>query len=113
MDGQDQVLETIATVLSLTGPLIGTGGSQLTAMEDIRLFIRDMLLEDMVVCRMDADDVFDDAIATYERRDGIVEEAILGVSDTLELEVVTRAERNIAFLIIGVVYGQVQRHHNT
>ena len=113
MDGQDQVLETIATVLSLTGPLIRTGGSQLTAMEDIRLFIRDMLLEDMVVCRMDADDVFDDAVATYERRDGIVEEAILGVGDTLELEVVTRAERNIAFCIIGIVHGQVQRHHYT
>ena len=82
-------------------------------MEDIRLFIRDMLLEDMVVCRMDADDVFDDAIATYERRDGIVEEAILGVGDTLELEVVTRAERNIPLGIVGVVHGQVQRHHYT
>ena len=63
---QDQVLETIATILGLTGPLVRTGGRQLTTMEDIRLFIRDMLLEDMIVSRMNADDVLDDTVATYQ-----------------------------------------------
>ena len=66
MYSQDQVLKTIATILSLTGPLVRTGGRQLTAMEDIRLFIRDMLLEDMIVSRMNADDVLDDTVATYQ-----------------------------------------------
>ena len=65
---QEQVLYTITTVDGLTGPLVCTGDSENPVVEDIRLFIRDVLLINLVRSRVNTDDIFDDRVASIRRR---------------------------------------------
>ena len=78
-------------------------------MEDERLLVGDMLLDDLVISRMNADDVLDDRVATYERRNGIEELTALAVNAILEVELVAGAESHVTLAVEGLVDGQVQR----
>ena len=78
-------------------------------MEDERLLVGNMLLDDLVIGRMNADDVLDDRVATYERRNGIEELAALAVNAVLEVELVAGAESHVTLAVEGLVDGQVQR----
>lgn len=111
MYGQQQVLDTIATGHGLAGPLIGTGLRQDTAVEVVRLLVGDVLLEDMIKRRMNADDIPDDRITSMTGRYDIQELAVLGITITLELERIALTDRDVSVAIEGRVDGQVERLH--
>ena len=111
VNGQVQMFDRVTTVDRLTGPFIRTREGQIAAVEIVRLFVRYMLLDDLIYRRMNREDIFRDRVATYQRRYSVVEESALEVLLTVEEEGISGAERNILLHVERVVNGQVERLH--
>lgn len=111
VNGQDEVLQTIAALRGLTRPFIGTRIRQLAVVEDIGLFIRYMLLEDLIVRRVLRDDIFDNGVTADRGRDRIVELTAIVVLSSVEEEGVSGADGYITLAIERLIDGQVQRFH--
>ena len=110
---QVEVTDTVTTALRNTGALVITLDSQYTTIAvGVGLLVGDVYGIPTFKGRMNADYVLEDRVATYERRNGVVEDGICLECITLVDEDVTEAECNVAFAVVSIVHREVQRLDN-